>query len=75
MYDTPVGSPLPEEGTGTLLPVATTRPLPKLKVEASISNIRIAIVENAGDDPQALTLRVSVCVCVCVGVLVISMYA
>lgn len=38
------------------------KPLPRLKVEANISNIRVAIVEDV-DDPQALTLKVYTCMC------------
>ena len=37
--------------------VRPARPLPRLKVEASIKNVRVAIVEDV-DDPQALTLKV-----------------
>ena len=51
-----VGSPVVEEG-GTLAKPAAAKQLPRLKVEASLANIRVAIVEDV-DDPQALTLRV-----------------
>ena len=52
-----VGSPVAEKG-GALKPQAATKKMPRLKVEATLSNIRVAIVEDM-EDPQALTLRVS----------------
>ena len=47
---------------------SSSRPLPKLKVEANVKNIRVAVVEDV-QNPQALTLKVgelSQFVCVCV---------
>ena len=50
----PAGSPELEEEMGAVRP---SKPLPRLKVEGSVSDIRVAIVEDM-EDPQALTLRV-----------------
>ena len=52
-----VGSPVTEKG-GELDRPTPAKKMPILKVEASFSNIRVAIVEDV-EDPQALTLRVS----------------
>ena len=52
-----VGSPVTEKG-GELDRATPAKKMPILKVEASFSNIRVAIVEDV-EDPQALTLRVS----------------
>lgn len=40
-------------------PVAKRKPLPKLKVEANIKEVRVAIIEAVDEpEPQALTLKV-----------------
>ena len=51
-----VGSPVGGEGV-LAKPAAAKKPLPRLKVEANLTDIRVAIVEDV-EDPQALTLRV-----------------
>ena len=55
MY-TSAGISSPEEER-SLAPPRTPKPLPRLKVEANISGVRVAIVEDV-DNPQALTLKV-----------------
>ena len=53
-----VGSSVSEKGEELDRPTPAAKKIPRLKIEASLSNIRVAIVEDVGD-PQALTLRVS----------------